>query len=98
VSSVGIRGKAQARPSCSSRSAVRRSRRRAFLEWWSGLRSKPNWVSRHTLILRHACGYKLANEGQDTRAIQAYLGHRNIQNTTQYTALALARFKEIFRD
>ena len=34
----------------------------------------------------------------DTRAIQAYLGHRNIQNTTRYTALAPQRFKEFFRD
>jgi hypothetical protein len=47
---------------------------------------------------RHACGYKLANDGHDTRAIQAYLGHRNIQNTTRYTALAPSRFKELFRD
>jgi site-specific recombinase XerD len=42
--------------------------------------------------------YKLANDGHDTRAIQAYLGHRNIQNTTRYTALAPQRFKEFFRD
>jgi site-specific recombinase XerC len=34
----------------------------------------------------------------DTRAIQAYLGHRNIQNTTRYTALAPQRFREFFRD
>ena len=40
-------------------------------------------------------GYKLANDGQDTRAIQAYLGHRNIQNTTRYTALVPQRFKKI---
>jgi site-specific recombinase XerD len=39
-------------------------------------------------MLRHACGYKLANDGHDTRAIQAHLRHRNIQNTTRYTALA----------
>jgi site-specific recombinase XerD len=39
-------------------------------------------------MLRHACGYKLANDGHDTRAIQAYLGHRNIHITTRYTALA----------
>ena len=50
------------------------------------------------LLLRHACGYKLANDGHDTRAIQAYLGHRNIQNTTRYTALAPQRFKEFFQD
>jgi site-specific recombinase XerC len=43
-------------------------------------------------------GHKLANDGHDTRAIQAYLGHRNIQNTTRYTALAPQRFKEFFRD
>jgi type 1 fimbriae regulatory protein FimB/type 1 fimbriae regulatory protein FimE len=48
--------------------------------------------------LRHACGYKLANDGHDTRAIPAYLGHRNIQNTTRYTALAPERFLEFFRD
>jgi type 1 fimbriae regulatory protein FimB/type 1 fimbriae regulatory protein FimE len=47
-------------------------------------------------MLRHACGYKLANDGHDTRAIQAYLGHRNIQNMTRYTALAPQRFKESF--
>jgi site-specific recombinase XerD len=49
-------------------------------------------------MLRHACGYKLANDGHDTRAIQAYLGHRNIQNTTRYTALASQRFKKFFCD
>jgi type 1 fimbriae regulatory protein FimB/type 1 fimbriae regulatory protein FimE len=47
---------------------------------------------------RRACGYKLATVGHDARAIQAYLGHRNIQNTTRYTALAPHRFKEFFRD
>jgi hypothetical protein len=39
----------------------------------------------HPHMLRHATGYKLANDGQDTRAIQHYLGHRNIQHTTRYT-------------
>ena len=38
-------------------------------------------------MLRHATGYKLANDGQDTRAIQHYLGHRNIEHTTRYTEL-----------
>ena len=55
-------------------------------------------IKAHAHMLRHACGYKLANDGHDTRAIQAYLGHRNIQNTTRYTALAPSRFKEFFRD
>jgi integrase len=53
-------------------------------------------IKAHAHMLRHACGYKLANDGHDTRAIQAYLGHRNIQNTTRYTALAPERFKEFF--
>jgi type 1 fimbriae regulatory protein FimB/type 1 fimbriae regulatory protein FimE len=39
-------------------------------------------------MLRHACGYKLANDGRDTRALQHYLGHRNIQHTVRYTELA----------
>lgn len=43
--------------------------------------------------LRHACGYYLANQGIDTRAIQLYLGHKNIQNTVRYTALNAQRFE-----
>jgi site-specific recombinase XerD len=39
-------------------------------------------------MLRHACGYALANRGHDTRALQAYLGHRNIQHTARYTELS----------
>src|SRR5205807_2036683 len=39
----------------------------------------------HPHMLRHACGYKLANDGQDTRAVQHYLGHKNIQHTVRYT-------------
>ena len=42
----------------------------------------------HPHMLRHACGYKLANDGHDTRALQAYLGHKNIQHTVRYTELA----------
>jgi type 1 fimbriae regulatory protein FimB/type 1 fimbriae regulatory protein FimE len=42
--------------------------------------------------------YKLANHGHDTRAIQHYLGHRNIQNTVRYTLLAPTRFKDFWRD
>jgi site-specific recombinase XerD len=41
----------------------------------------------HPHMLRHACGYALANAGHDTRALQAYLGHRNIQHTVRYTEL-----------
>jgi site-specific recombinase XerD len=56
----------------------------------------PQPIDLRTHTLRHACGYKLANDGHDTRAIQAYLGHRNIQNTTRYMALAPQRLKEFF--
>jgi site-specific recombinase XerD len=49
-------------------------------------------------MLRHACGQKLADDGVDTRSLRAYLGHRNIQNTTRYTALAPDRFKGFWRD
>jgi type 1 fimbriae regulatory protein FimB/type 1 fimbriae regulatory protein FimE len=49
------------------------------------------WVSPHAL--RHACGFTLANRGTDTRTIQAYLGHWNIQHTVRYTELAPGRFK-----
>ena len=50
----------------------------------------------HPHMLRHACGYDLANRGADTRLIQAYLGHRNIQHTVRYTELAPSRFKGLF--
>ena len=42
----------------------------------------PFLISSH--VLRHSCGYKLANDGQDTRAIQHYLGHRSIASTVRY--------------
>jgi integrase len=42
----------------------------------------------HPHMLRHACGYGLANKGHDTRAIQRWLGHRSITSTAVYTALA----------
>jgi type 1 fimbriae regulatory protein FimE len=52
----------------------------------------------HPHMLRHACGFKLANEGHDTRAIQHYLGHRNIQHTVRYTELAADRFRRFWSD
>jgi integrase len=51
----------------------------------------------HVHMLRHACGYALANEGHDTRAIQGWLGHRSIQHTVRYTELAPNRFKDFWR-
>jgi integrase len=52
----------------------------------------------HPHMLRHACGYKLANEGHDTRSLQHYLGHKNIQHTVRYTGLAPERFKSFWKD
>jgi len=52
----------------------------------------------HPHMLRHACGFKLANDGHDTRAIQHYLGHRNIQHTVKYTELAADRFNGFWDD
>jgi len=52
----------------------------------------------HPHMLRHACGYKLASEGQDTRSIQQYLGHKNITHTVRYTELSPERFKGFWKD
>jgi site-specific recombinase XerD len=52
----------------------------------------------HPHMFRHACGFQLANQGTDTRTLQAYLGHRNIQHTVRYTELSPARFKNLWRD
>jgi len=49
-------------------------------------------------MLRHACGYKLANQGVDTRTLQDYLGHRNIQHTVRYTKLSASKFKNLWAD
>ena len=48
-------------------------------------------------MLRHACGYALANRGMDTRSLQAYLGHKSIQHTVRYTEMSPTRFKGIWR-
>jgi site-specific recombinase XerD len=54
-------------------------------------------IKTHPHMLRHACGYALANRGHDTRSLQAYLGHRNIAHTIRYTELAPDRFKSFWR-
>ena len=51
----------------------------------------------HPHMLRHACGFALAAKGHDTRALQAYLGHKNIQHTVRYTELSPIRFKSFWR-
>ena len=52
----------------------------------------------HPHMLRHSTGYKLANDGHDTRSLAHYLGHRNLQSTARYTALAPDRFRDFWRD
>ncbi|MDD2466931.1 MAG: tyrosine-type recombinase/integrase [Desulfobulbus sp.] len=54
-------------------------------------------LAAHPHMLRHACGFALADQGADTRLIQDYLGHRNIQHTVMYTATNPARFEKLWR-
>jgi type 1 fimbriae regulatory protein FimB len=65
------------------------------LKHYGELASLP--VAVHPHMLRHACGYALADQGADTRLIQDYLGHRNIQHTVRYTATNPARFERLWR-
>jgi type 1 fimbriae regulatory protein FimB/type 1 fimbriae regulatory protein FimE len=52
----------------------------------------------HPHMLRHATGFYLASKGQDTRAIQAYMGHKNIQHTVRYSEMSPDRFKSFWKD
>jgi type 1 fimbriae regulatory protein FimB/type 1 fimbriae regulatory protein FimE len=52
----------------------------------------------HPHMLRHACGFKLANQGVDARSLQQYLGHKNIQHTVRYTELSPDRFRDFWKD
>ena len=52
----------------------------------------------HPHMLRHSTGYKLANDGHDTRALQHYMGHKNIMHTVRYTEMAPDRFKDFWKD
>jgi site-specific recombinase XerD len=60
-------------------------------------RGQSGGVNAHPHMLRHACGFALANKGHDTRSLQAYLGHKNIQHTVRYTELAPTKFKDFWR-
>ena len=55
-------------------------------------------IEAHPHMLRHACGYALADMGMDTRLIQDYLGHRNIQHTVLYTASNAGRFHKVWQE
>ena len=67
---------------------------------WLAIRNygeRPASLPAHPHMLRHACGFALADQGADTRLIQDYLGHRNIQHTVMYTATNPARFEKLWR-
>ena len=50
----------------------------------------------HPHMLRHSCGYALANKGQDFRLIQDWLGHRDPKHTSRYTRVAARRFEGVW--
>jgi site-specific recombinase XerD len=52
----------------------------------------------HPHTLRHACGFALASKRHDTRALQVYLGRKNIQHTVRYTELSPTRFRNFWRE
>jgi type 1 fimbriae regulatory protein FimB len=51
----------------------------------------------HPHMLRHSCGFTLANRGYDLRLIQDYLGHRDPKHTVHYTRIAGHRFEGLWR-
>ena len=90
--------RSQSLPSCSRRSAAHPSPPRALPAWSSARVPRLNFGFKvHPHMLRHACGFALASKGHDTRALQAYLGHKNIQHTVRYTELSPTRFRNFWR-
>lgn len=77
------------------RKPLHRSTVNLLLQKCSALASLP--LCAHPHMLRHACGFALADQGADTRLIQDYLGHCNIQHTVKYTATNPARFERLWR-
>ena len=51
----------------------------------------------HVHMLRHSCGYALANKGMDTRRLQHYLGHASTTNTVRYSAMSPEPFRDLWR-
>jgi site-specific recombinase XerD len=83
-----------AKPTCLFRSAADRSFHHLVARL--GKAAKMPFAV-HPHMLRHACGFKLANDGHDTRALQHYLGHKNIQHTVRYTEMSPDRFRDFWR-
>ena len=78
------------------RTPLHRSTVNFAVQKYSAAASLP--LSAHPHMLRHACGYALADQGADTRLIQDYLGHKQIQHTVRYTEMASGRFDGFFKD
>jgi type 1 fimbriae regulatory protein FimB len=51
----------------------------------------------HPHMLRHSCGYALADKGTDIRIMQDYLGHRDPGMTVKYTRIAGKKFEGLWR-
>jgi site-specific recombinase XerD len=71
---------------------------RGFFKLVAAAGAKAGLEDVHPHLLRHGTGYKLVNDGVDTRTIAAYLGHRNLQNTARYTAMSATRFNGLWQD
>ena len=83
---------------CSPPSGARPLRRMPSTGWSRSSAPVPSCrFPVHFHMLRHSCGYALANAGFDTRAIQDWLGHRSITHTVRYTELSTIRFKDFWR-
>jgi len=98
---VWLKERARMKPACKAffvserRQPLHRSTVNLALRKYSAAASLP--LLAHPHMLRHACGFALADQGADTRLIQDYLGHRNIQHTVKYTATNPARFEKLWR-
>jgi type 1 fimbriae regulatory protein FimB len=77
------------------RRPLHRSTVNLALDKYSAAASLP--LRAHPHMLRHGCGFALADQGADTRLIQDYLGHRKIEHTVKYTASNPARFERLWR-
>jgi type 1 fimbriae regulatory protein FimB len=99
--SAWLKGRARMKPAgrtffvSEQRKPLHRSTVNLALRKYSAAASLP--LLAHPHMLRHACGFALADQGADTRLIQDYLGHRNIQHTVKYTATNPARFEKLWR-
>ena len=98
---VWLKQRARMKPTCKSffiseqRTPLHRSTVNYVMQKFSEAAALP--LLAHPHMLRHACGFALADSGADTRLIQDFLGHRNIQHTVKYTATNPARFEKLWR-